>query len=393
MREVDAVERAHAALAVDVHEALDDELSHRAQRSAGAGVDARGRRRAAQPDGGRLGDAELGQAADRPAPRRRARRARSGRRRAPRPALAMAASRSVFCSATRMQAPSAARRAIASATSRVPAGSSCAVGSSSTRCSGRMASSPAIATSCCWPPDSRRGSRSASASMRSASSGVPGSLDAPRRAAAPRFIGPKATSSKTVSATCDSCVAGFWKPMPMRSAEPMHRPGVDVLAVQRDRARGCWPPTVRGARPLATRHSVVLPASDGPGQADHLAVAAARGRCRAATGASRRRSGSRRPSSASVTARSPTTRADDERHQPSTSRPSERARSRRRVGGRPQQRAAAGSGEAARLEGHRALLDLGDRAEDDRADDRHDAAHAAPDASPRCRARAPAAPP
>ena len=28
-----------------------------------------------------------------------------------------------------------------------------------------------------------------------------------------RFIGPKAASSKTLPATCDSCVAGFWKPI------------------------------------------------------------------------------------------------------------------------------------------------------------------------------------
>ena len=49
-----------------------------------------------------------------------------------------------------------------------PAGSSWAVGSSSTRCAGRSARSPAIATSCCWPPESRAGSRSASASIRRA---------------------------------------------------------------------------------------------------------------------------------------------------------------------------------------------------------------------------------
>ena len=50
-----------------------------------------------------------------------------------------------------------------------------------------------------------------------------------------------------------------------------------------------------------------------------------------------------------------------------------------RVGWPPQQRSASGSGEAARLEGHRALLDLRDRPEDDRPDDRHDAADASPD--------------
>ena len=79
-----------------------------------------------------------------------------------------------------------------------------------------------------------------------------------------RFIGPKATSSKTVSVTCDSWVAGFWKPMPMRWLSSMHRPGVDVLAVERDRA-----PDLAADRPwvpvrCTTRQSVVLPASEAP---------------------------------------------------------------------------------------------------------------------------------
>ena len=82
---------------------------------------------------------------------------------------------------------------------------------------GRSASRPAIATSCCWPPDSRRGSRSTRSAIRRASSAAHVRSTTSSRAMA-RFIGPKATSSNTVSVTCESCVAGFWNPIPIRSA-------------------------------------------------------------------------------------------------------------------------------------------------------------------------------
>ena len=36
------------------------------------------------------------------------------------------------------------------------------------------------------------------------------------RCGSPRFIGPRATSSKTEPVTPDSCVAGFWNPIPTR---------------------------------------------------------------------------------------------------------------------------------------------------------------------------------
>ena len=186
---------------------------------------------------------------------------------------------------------------IASATSRVPAGSSCAVGSSSTRCSGRMASSPAIATSCCWPPERCRGSRSARDRMPSVSSADQVRVDH-LVAGTARFIGPNATSSKTVPATCDSCVAGFWKPMPMRSLSrcigqaSVSSPSSVILP------RIC-PPTVRGARPRRPgRASSCPPPTGRPGRPPHRR--AGRGRCRAATRASRRRSDSRpRPARAS----------------------------------------------------------------------------------------------
>ena len=78
-----------------------------------------------------------------------------------------------------------------------------------------------------------------------------------------RFIGPKATSSKTVAATCESWVDGFWKPMPMRwltwcIGQASRSCPFNVM---RPRIR---PPMVRGASPLATRQSVVFPDSEAP---------------------------------------------------------------------------------------------------------------------------------
>ena len=230
---------------------------------------------------------------------------------------ATAASRSVFCSVTRIEAPSAASRSIASATSRVPAGSSWAVGSSRTRCAGRIASSPAIATSCCCPPDSRRGSRSARPSIRIAARASHVRATTSSRGSA-RFIGPKATSSKTLSATCDSCVTGFWKPIAMRWLSRCigQSSTASPSTVMLPRIR---PPIVRGARPLATRQSVVLPDSDRPATPS-TSPSRARGRCRAAPAASRRRSDSRRrPGGCS---RQPAgDGGDDEEGQPGDERP------------------------------------------------------------------------
>ena len=136
----------------------------------------------------RIGEHLVGRAVER----------RSGRRRSTTIRLHSPSSRSVLCSATRSDVPVAASARSASPTSRVPAGSSCAVGSSRTTWRGRIARSEAIPTSCAWPPDSRCGSRSARASMPSSAiasrvrSTVSGTVS-------PRFIGPRAISSKTVA--------------------------------------------------------------------------------------------------------------------------------------------------------------------------------------------------
>ena len=96
-------------------------------------------------------------------------------------------------------------------TSARPMGSSMAVGSSSTMHRGCMAMTPAMATRCFCPPESRWGACSrysymptafrASSTRRRISSG-----------GTPRFSGAKATSSSTTLATI--WLSGFWNTMP-----------------------------------------------------------------------------------------------------------------------------------------------------------------------------------
>ena len=171
-------------------------------------------------------------------------------------------STSVLCSATRSAVPVAARARSASPTSRVPSGSSWAVGSSKMMWRGFIARRLAIATSWPCPPESRAGSRSARSSIRRRSSAdrVRASVAATDK---PRFIGPSATSSKTVAATPDRCVAGFWKPSTTCPANSWTgRPVIACPSMTREPVRP--PPIEAGASPHARRQMVDLPASFGP---------------------------------------------------------------------------------------------------------------------------------
>ena len=105
------------------------------------------------------------------------------------------------------------RRVTVEMTSSRPRGSSMAVGSSRTMILGRMAMTPAIATRCFCPPESRCGAwvrysymptcfKASSTRSRISALGTP------------RFSGAKATSSSTTLAT--SWLSGFWKTMPTR---------------------------------------------------------------------------------------------------------------------------------------------------------------------------------
>ena len=93
---------------------------------------------------------------------------------------------------TIMVMPSRARSCITSSTSPTSSGSSAEVGSSKSITSGSMASARAMATRCCWPPESRAGTRrpcrpgpTRSSRRRPARLGL-GARAAPAPASAPR---------------------------------------------------------------------------------------------------------------------------------------------------------------------------------------------------------------
>ena len=100
----------------------------------------------------------------------------------------------------------------------VPAGSSCAVGSSSTRTSVPIAMMLAIATRCCSPPESANGSRSARCVMasRSRTPSIRGSISA---TGIPRFSSPKASSSRTVRLRCRRADWLAWRTRCRRARE------------------------------------------------------------------------------------------------------------------------------------------------------------------------------
>ena len=147
--------------------------SARASRTRRRRVDAPARpgRGSSSVAGGRTVDHDRG--------RRRGRRPASTGRRAGR---SCARRRAAPC-----RSPPAPRSA--SPTRRVPSGSSWAVGSSRTRWRGRMASSEAMTTSWPWPPDRRRGSRSARCSMPSVREGGLGARRRSRAGSGPGSSG------------------------------------------------------------------------------------------------------------------------------------------------------------------------------------------------------------
>src|SRR5579864_3343409 len=112
---------------------------------------------------------------------------------------ASAASSIAWVMRTSASPPVRHRRRAVSMTSRWTSGSSIEVASSRTRQRGAIASTPAIATRCFWPPDRRWGGR-----RRRPSSPTACSASATRErisaGGSPRFSGPNATSSSTTEA-------------------------------------------------------------------------------------------------------------------------------------------------------------------------------------------------
>ena len=208
------------------------------------------------------------QAAHRRARPRPVRRAPSPRRRARRRGSRSRARRSVFCSATRtMRAIGGEPRdrlADERRPGRVELGGRLVEDEVAAAACARR---PAIATSCCWPPESRRGSPLRQVHRcRGRASASYGPLDESSRST-PRLAGPKATSSKTVSATPESWVAGSWKPMPTALASSMHRPSRRRPSPSMQHpARDARPrsPVARGPRRRGI--ACVLPDSDAPGE-------------------------------------------------------------------------------------------------------------------------------
>ena len=191
-----------------------------------------------------------------------------------------------------------------------------------------------------------------------------------------RFIGPKATSSKTLSATCESWVAGFWKPMPMRwlsrcigqssTASPSSRIAAADPATDRARRQAADDEAERrlaGLRATGDAQDLAVTEVEVDVEQRGLRLAGipiADARQLDAHGSQPARRATMSPTSATTSAHLATACAP-------------------RVRGPPQQRPAPRPSEATSLERHRALLDLGDRAEDHRSDDRQDAPDPAPD--------------
>ena len=197
----------------------------------------------------------------RAARRRRRRTRRAPRRARPRgPPRATSARSWVTCSdAVPVDARAAARRA---STSARPRGSSIDVGSSSTRYAGRIASAPAMASRCFWPPragaargarspvEPDRGERLVDARADLARAARRGSRDRTRRP--PRRPSPTIWSS------------GFWKTSPTRSRTSQTR----ALVARVDAVDASPCPTSGSSSPLASRASVDLPEPFAPSTRD-----------------------------------------------------------------------------------------------------------------------------
>ena len=134
-----------------------------------------------------------------------------------------------------------------------------------------MASSEAMTTSCAWPPDSRRGSRSASAPMSSSRQRGLGASHglASREAQVHRperdLLEDGAGHARTVA----------WRGSGRRSRHGSRTRAAACRPSTRHRWRQCRSGRRRssaGASPDATRHSVDLPASFGPDDPHDLAV-------------------------------------------------------------------------------------------------------------------------
>ena len=128
-----------------------------------------------------------------------------------------------------------------------------------------------MTTSWPCPPDKRRGSRSARWSIPSVAN-ASFTRSTVSRAGSPRFIGPRATSSKTEPVTPDSWVALFWNPMATRVENSWSgRPAIG-LAVDGQAAAGQGAADAPRREPGHDQAQGGLAGLVGAHQADELAV-------------------------------------------------------------------------------------------------------------------------
>ena len=135
------------------------------------------------------------------------------------------------------------------------------LGSSRSSTAGRMASTPASAARRFSPPESWNGTRSAASAIPTARSASPARARA-SSGVAPRFSGPKATSSSTVG--LKSWSSGFWNTTPTVCGSLLRCAGSAGSSPLTDASPG-----LPGSTPHSRRNSVVLPAPLGPTSATH----------------------------------------------------------------------------------------------------------------------------
>src|SRR5215203_3809056 len=158
---------------------------------------------------------------------------------------------------TIMVMPAAARSRMTSRTSLIISGSRAEVGSSNSSSLGSMARARAIATRCCWPPESWAGSLLAWFSTPTRASSSLARRSASWRGWPRTLIGPRVTFSSTL--LCANRL-NCWKTMPTSErSRARARPSL---------GRG-WPsrrmvPLSIGSSRLMVRHRVDLPDPDGP---------------------------------------------------------------------------------------------------------------------------------
>src|SRR5215218_5656002 len=158
---------------------------------------------------------------------------------------------------TIMVMPAAARSRMTSRTSLIISGSRAEVGSSNSSSLGSMARARAIATRCCWPPDSWAGSLLAWFSTPTRASSSRARRSASWRDWPRTLIGPRVTLSSTLLwANRLNC----WKTMPTSERS---RARARPSAGRGRPSRRMVPPSIGSSR-LIVRHRVDLPDPDGP---------------------------------------------------------------------------------------------------------------------------------